>query len=109
MSGARKTDAPGTARCRGRAHGISRDATPPRPPDWGCRCNSSSTERASSQAPTVSSDGLRSKPLVLHPALLGERLERRFLLGREVLRNLDVHLDVLIAPPPVPLDALSLV
>src|SRR5205807_2813707 len=69
--------------------------------------------RAASQAPTGSLEGLRSKPLtptpsplVFHPALLGERLERRFLLGRQVLRNLDVNLDVLIAPPPVALDAL---
>src|SRR5256885_10107978 len=43
---------------------------------------------------------------MLHPALLGKLLERCFLLGREVLGNLDVDLDVLIATPSIPLDPL---
>src|SRR5205823_2728500 len=47
------------------------------------------------------------EPLVFHPALLGERLQRGFLLGGQVLGNLDVDLDVLIAPPSVPLDPLT--
>src|SRR5437870_6882029 len=54
-----------------------------------------------------SSDVCSSDLLVLHATLLGKLAYRRFLFRRELLGDLNVDLDVLIAPPAVPLDPLA--